>query len=111
MHTAFQIITGRAHIAQFLRHHDALILGRCGNLSLLGGDRFGIKIAQLGFTSGNIQPQLVVKRQRFIIKNVKAFDVFQQHMLVLEKIIRDLVNLALNRFKPRGELRSRGHAP
>ena len=103
MNAAFQIIAGGPQIAQFLRFHHRLIFGGGLNFGLFCRNCRGVEVCNLGFARRDVKPQFVIELQGLVIKHIKAFDVLQQHMLVLEKVIGDAVNLALHFFETGGE--------
>ena len=61
MHPAFQIVAGGAQVAQFLRAHHLIGLGRGGNRGLFGGDVVAVDLGQLGLARGDVERQLVVE--------------------------------------------------
>ena len=111
MDPAFQIVAGRAQVAQFLRLHHLIGLGGLGNLGLFGGDVLGVDFGQLRLARGDVEGQFIIEVERLFIKDIKAFDILQQRVFMGQKIGGDLVDLGLHVFVFRDELgKGRGAA-
>ena len=103
MHTALQIVTRGAQVAQFLRFHHLIVFRSGLHFGFFGRDIRGVEVFQLFLTRRDVKRQFIVELQRLVIEQIKRLDVLEQRVLVLEKIISDLVDLGLHLFELRRE--------
>ena len=72
VHPAFQIVTGGAQIAQFLRFLHLIGFRSCLYLGLFGRDEGAVQICQLGLARRDVKAQFVIEGQGLGIEDVQT---------------------------------------
>jgi len=103
VHPAFEIVARGAQVAQFLRAHHLIALGRGLHRGLPGGDVALVQLLQPGLARRDVERQLVIESERLFIEHVKRLDVLQEPVLMAQEVVGDLVDLALHLLEPGGE--------